>query len=218
MGTARRPGGGTSKSTSKPSHPLPPPPPPEPPPPPAPQPASSRTKPAPAVARLNGVSSPRTPGRSNRSSTAKCRICSKGGAGVGTAAVGAAALAISVARLEPPDKSGHGSCQGRNAVGALLPGVTDPGSFPTTTRPAPPQSTRHTPSDSPRRGLAFLPLRRSGPASSRPQGPGHASARPRRFRPRLLPSPGARPRLVTLPEAWPHTQRPVGVLIHHSFI
>lgn len=121
-------------------------------------------KSAPAVARPNSVISPRTLGRSNRSSPAKCRSCSKGGARVGPA--GAAALAISVDGLRPTDKSRHSSCQCRTAAATLLPGVAGPGSFPATTRPIQPQPRLLQPGHLPSRTL--LPrleaqLQTSGP-------------------------------------------------------
>lgn len=115
------PGGGKRKR-SKQSHLR------SPPPQPAPRPRrrqstpSSPPKPAPTVVGPNCVSSPRTSSKSNRSSPAKCCSCSKGGARGATEATGVAALAISVERLGPAEKSRN--CRSRTAATASLPGVT----------------------------------------------------------------------------------------------
>lgn len=127
VGVECGPGGGKKKRRSKQSHLR------SPPPQPGPRPHrrqsthSSPPKPAPTVVGPNCVSSPRTSSKSNRSSPAKCCSCSNGGARGATAATGAAALAISVERLGPVEKSRHSRSRSRTAGTASLPGVTDPG-------------------------------------------------------------------------------------------
>lgn len=125
----------------------PPPPPPAPPPPPPSLP-SPRSKAAPAVTRPHGVSSPRTPAKSNRSSPAKSRSCSKGGVRVETTAAGEPELAMSADSLGPADKrlrsrcqrqSGSCSTSGRRRLGLVSgnypPRPRDPATPPPPQRP-----------------------------------------------------------------------------------
>lgn len=139
---------------------------------------SSRRKAAPAVARPNSVRSPRTPGKSNRSSPAKSRSCSKGGVRVEIAAAGAPAPAISADRLGPADKRRHSSDQRHSdscsTSGRHRPGLVSGNNLPRPSGPA-------TPPPSPEAGsrLTLLPRPRPPPTGPRPAA--HARTSPGYF-------------------------------------